>query len=82
MRNLLAGKSTSLQSIIPKDVMRSLLSLLTSNHRNICVQFSTGFWQKKTLSKTSEKLMRYRALCIDAQNSSKYLQNKSHSVLF
>jgi hypothetical protein len=33
-----------------KNVMTSLLSLLTSNRRKICVQFSTGFWQKKTLS--------------------------------
>jgi hypothetical protein len=44
MRNLLAGKP-SLQSIIPKDVM-------TSHRRKICVQFSTGFWQKKTICDT------------------------------
>jgi hypothetical protein len=36
-------RQTSLQSIILKDVMTSLWSLLTSNRRKICVQFSTGF---------------------------------------
>jgi hypothetical protein len=40
----------ALRSIRPKGVMTSLLSLLASNCRKICVQFSTGFWQKKTLS--------------------------------
>jgi hypothetical protein len=49
-------RQTSLQSIIPKDVMTSLLSLLTSNRRKICL---------------SKKLMRYRELCIDAQNPSR-----------
>jgi hypothetical protein len=34
-------RQTSLQSIISKDVMTSLLSLLTSNRGEICVQFST-----------------------------------------
>jgi hypothetical protein len=29
-----------------------------------------------------EKLMRYRELCIDGQNPSKFFQNQSHSVLF
>jgi hypothetical protein len=42
-------RQTLLESIIPKDVMMSFLSLLTSNCRKISVQFSTGFWQKKTL---------------------------------
>jgi hypothetical protein len=41
-------QKTALRSIIPKDVMTSLLSLLTSNRRKICVQYSTEFWQKKT----------------------------------
>jgi hypothetical protein len=43
-------QNTALRSIIPKYVMTSLLSLLTSNRRKICVQISTGFWQNKTLS--------------------------------
>jgi hypothetical protein len=76
-----AIRQTSLQSIIPKDVMTSLLSVLTSSRRKICVQFSTGFCQKKTPS-TSNLWKTYRELCIDAQNPSKSFQNKSHSVLF
>jgi hypothetical protein len=40
-------RQTSLQSIIPKDVMTSLWSLLTSNHRKTCEQFSTGFGKIK-----------------------------------
>jgi hypothetical protein len=42
-------QKTALRSIIPKDVMASLFSLLTSHREKIGVQFSTGFWQKKTL---------------------------------
>jgi hypothetical protein len=36
--------------VLPKDALTSLLSLLTANRRRICEQFSTGFWQWKTLS--------------------------------
>jgi hypothetical protein len=43
-------QKTALRSTIPKDVMTSLFSLLTSHRGKIWVQFSTGFWQKKTLS--------------------------------
>jgi hypothetical protein len=73
-------RQTSLQSIIPKDVMTSPLSPLTSNRRKICVQFSTGFWQKNIVYEhpvefSSKKLMRYRGLCIDAQNPSIFFQN-------
>jgi hypothetical protein len=52
-------RQASLQSIIPKDVMTSLLSLLTSNRRKIFEQFSTGFWQNKTsiCAFSSKKLM-------------------------
>jgi hypothetical protein len=68
-------QKTALRSIIPKDVMTSLFSLLASQRGKICVQLCTGFWQKKTVYEhpvefSSKKLMRYRELCIDAQNPS------------
>jgi hypothetical protein len=74
-------RQTSLQSMIPKDVMTSLLSLLTSYRRKICVQF----WQNKTLSisaccgisiEKADEISRY------AQNPSKSFHNKCHSVFF
>jgi hypothetical protein len=43
-------QKTALRSIRLKDVMTSPFSLLTSHRGKICVEFSTGFWQKKTLS--------------------------------
>jgi hypothetical protein len=64
----------------------TFISVESSNRRKICVQFSTGFWQRKTLSIWAswgifiENLMRYRELCIHAQNPSKC--HKCHSVLF
>jgi hypothetical protein len=80
-------RQTSLQSILPKDVMTSLLSLLTSNRRKICVQFSAGFWQKKTLSEWAscgiswETLVRYRHLCVNARNPSKSLEDETFGMI-
>jgi hypothetical protein len=78
-------QKTALWSIIPKDILTSLLSLLTSHRGKICVQFSTGFWQKKTLSiwascgifieKTDE-------ISITLHWCTKSFQNKCHNVLF
>jgi hypothetical protein len=79
-------RQTSLQSIIPKDVMTSLLYLLTSNRSKICVQFSTGFWRKNNnivywatcgifIGKTDEILTTLH-WC------TKSFQNKCHSALF
>jgi hypothetical protein len=42
-------QKTALRSIIPKDVMTSLLSLLTLNRRKIGAQFSTGLLAKENV---------------------------------
>jgi hypothetical protein len=88
MRNMLVGNPTDVAPIDHTERRHDVtfISVDVESQENLYTIFyrilaKENIVYDHPVEFSSKKLMRYRELCIDAQNPSKSLQNKSHSVL-
>jgi hypothetical protein len=88
MTNLLTGKSTDVAPIDHTERCHDVtfISVDVESQENRCTIFYRIFAKENCLYEhplefSSEKLTKYRELCIDAQIPSKFFQNKSQCVI-